>query len=93
MPRELSWQYVLILPVCGESPQFWPDLLKQTEVQSVLVIMLVNRPELHENTGSWQKINADFLGSLYCGIGSCMQWSETEWNTAGDVDFLLIIPN
>ncbi|MHB1195955.1 MAG: hypothetical protein ACYC0A_03875 [Lutibacter sp.] len=31
------------------------------------------------------KINADFLGSFYYGIGSCMEWSETEWNTAGNV--------
>jgi len=24
-----------------------------------------------------------FLKLLLWGIGSCMQWSETEWNTAG----------
>ncbi len=54
----------MIIPVCGESPDFLSQLLQHNRDQSVLVILLLNRPAGHENTVLWQQQNQQLIDTI-----------------------------
>jgi len=59
------WQHVLILPVCGESPDCLKQLMTQHGKPSVLLIVVVNRPAGHELTDQWCSDNQHFIAECY----------------------------
>ncbi len=63
-PDDAIWQHVLIIPVCGEAPDFLNKVLQHQISQSVLVILLVNRPAEHANEIKWHNENADLIQHL-----------------------------
>ncbi len=44
---------MLVVPVCGESPSFLDDLLIHQRIESILTVMVVNRPTEHDKSAQW----------------------------------------
>jgi len=55
---------VLIIPICGEADDFLKDLMRHQKHSKVLVILIVNRPEGHENTIQWKRENESLIQHL-----------------------------
>ncbi len=64
-PENRRWQQVMIIPVCGESPQFLTQLMQHNHNQSVLTILLLNRPAGQPKTQAWQQQNQQLLEAWY----------------------------
>ena len=59
---------MLIIPVCGESENFLSGLLLHQNRQNLLVVLIINRPRAHVNSGRWQTENhalIEYLSGLY----------------------------
>ena len=64
-PSGIVWDAVLIVPICGESPDAIAQLMqKQNNDPKVLIIVCLNRPEGHENSDKWQRENQAFKQHL-----------------------------
>lgn len=57
-----QWQYGLLIPVCGESPDTLARVFSrhETATDSLLVICL-NQPAGHEKSSLWQRLNRQWL--------------------------------
>lgn len=63
-PDSLKWKYVVILPVCAESAQSIPFMFQNLQNSSVLLVVVLNRPEQHEKSDLWQHQNTIFKKTL-----------------------------
>ncbi|MCX7554882.1 hypothetical protein OS175_13465 [Marinicella sp. S1101] len=63
-PLDQSWQNVMILPVCAESHESVVDVFQHLSQPSVLVILVLNRPEKHPQTNAWSEQNNNFKQAL-----------------------------
>lgn len=63
-PRDIVWDSVLIVPICGESPDAIDHLMQNQVGQKVLLIVCLNRPDDHEKTTQWQQENQSFKQNL-----------------------------
>lgn len=62
--QDWCWKYVLIIPVCGESADFLTQVMQHHNNQSVLVIVVINRPENHPKTTQWRAENEALLAAM-----------------------------
>ncbi|MGJ8663779.1 MAG: hypothetical protein ACSHWU_09015 [Marinicella sp.] len=62
--NDWQWEHILIIPVCGEAINFLDQVLQYQTNQSVLLVIIVNRPESHPKTQQWQAENNDLITAL-----------------------------
>jgi len=88
----MSWDYVLIVPVCGESSQCIEQLLQHQNNQSVLVVVVVNRPDGHENTNRWFDENQQLMTQLLVNAQHTIHLSNQQklLSTGTGIDVLLL---
>jgi len=60
-PGSCCWDHVLIIPVCGESPEFLSQVCVNQMHASVLIIVILNRPSNHEKSEQWKLQNQKIL--------------------------------
>jgi hypothetical protein len=63
-PDNKYWDYVLVIPVCGEADDFLSAVLQHQFHLSVLVIMIVNRPDGHVKSNQWYQDNEALIQHL-----------------------------
>ncbi|WP_154221901.1 hypothetical protein [Marinicella rhabdoformis] len=56
-PTDFEWEAVLILPICGESPDAIDHLMQNQTDQKVLIIACINRPEGHKKSQQFEQEN------------------------------------
>jgi hypothetical protein len=59
-----SWQHVITIPACGESTGFVDRVFKNNKQQSVLLVLIINRPDEHSKTEQWYKQNIQLNNHL-----------------------------
>ena len=60
-PQGMSWDYVLVIPVCGEAADFLSAVMQHQLHLNVLVILIVNRPDSHVKGDQWFEENEVLL--------------------------------
>lgn len=58
------WRYVIIIPACGESADFTAQVFKNILHHSVLLVLIVNRPDEHLKSAQWQEQNKQLIDQL-----------------------------
>ncbi|MEZ5472373.1 MAG: hypothetical protein R3E90_11360 [Marinicella sp.] len=61
---KLSWEYVIIIPVCDESAASIRTVVANVKSSSCLIIVCVNRPEKHTKSLEWQQQNQQLIADL-----------------------------
>lgn len=60
----LPWQNVVIIPACGETAHFLDDVFDNVKGYSVLVVLIVNRPDEHAKTNLWFEKNNKLINRV-----------------------------
>ena len=95
-PEATNWDYVLIIPVCGESADFLTQLMQHQKQHKALVVVIVNRPANHAKSHQWDKENEtllQYLGEQYrqkIALSNGHQLLTVDTNPDNHFDVLLL---